>query len=68
MMVGFVWVGVSDAQGSFVRKPAQEFFEVIVKKFGTEAAQELAELGGREGVEAVLQRAAKEGGRPCFRK
>lgn len=50
------------AQTALLRKAAQEIFEMVGKKLGSEGAQELAEKIGREGVAEILERAAKEGG------
>jgi hypothetical protein len=50
------------AQGTAVVRAAEELGEVLLRRGGTEAATELARLGGQKAVQEMLEQAMKEGG------
>src|SRR5688500_3178757 len=50
------------AQGTLVRKGAQELAERMVQRGGSTAARELTEIGGEAAVREVLEKATREGG------
>lgn len=50
------------AQGAVVVRAAEELGEVLLRRGGTEAATELARLGGQKAVQEMMEQAMKEGG------
>lgn len=58
----------STCLGFSSKKAAQELIEGLTKKFGPKASQELAAFGGEHAVEALLKKAASEGGEQLVTK
>jgi len=56
------------AQGGAVVRAAEELGEVLLRKGGSEAATELATIGGQRAVQELMEQAMKEGGEALMKQ
>jgi hypothetical protein len=56
------------AQGGAALRAAEELGESILRRGGTEAAQEFARIGGQTAAKEVMEQAAKEGGEALMKQ
>jgi hypothetical protein len=71
LLIGLLVAAISPAalaQAGALRGVVEEGVELIFKRAGREAAQELTQTGGRVAVRETLQKAASEGGEGLVRK
>jgi hypothetical protein len=62
VIIALFFMVVTPLQANVITKGVEEITEVIMVQGSKKAARELAEFGGKEAVQAALEKAAREGG------
>jgi hypothetical protein len=62
VIIALFFMVVTPLQANVITKGVEEITEVITVQGSKKAARELAEYGGKEAVQATLEKAAREGG------